>query len=190
MADQITGAAGAQAASDTQPPAGDPPTQADGGTVEQPQPETISFEEARKLRSEANSLRKRLKELEEAQSKATEAKLSETERLTKRAADLERELADRDRLLQERTVSSRTVETAARLGFRNPELAYRLLDQSELDFGEDGQPKNVEPLLRALLDKEPYLAKTPGDFGGGNRGTTPSGTPDMDGLLRAAVRGG
>lgn len=189
MTNQIEGATEAQAASGTQPPAGDPPAQAAEGT-EQTQPETISLEEARKLRSEANSLRKRLKDLEAAQSKAEEAKLSETERLTKRAADLERELADRDRAIQERTVLARTVEAAARLGFRNPELAYRLLDQAELDFGEDGQPKNVEKLLRALLDKEPYLAKASGDFGGGNRGTTPNTTPDMNDLLRAAVRGG
>lgn len=172
-----TGAPGTQADPGTQPPAGAPPTQADGGTGQQSseqQPETISLEEAKKLRSEARSLRERLKTLEETARTADEAKLSEQERTAKRLADLERDLADRDRAIAERTVLAATIETASRLGFANPRLAHRLLDMAAVDFDGDGQPVNVEKLLRDLLRDEPYLAsahaRASGSIDGGTRG--------------------
>jgi hypothetical protein len=88
-------------------------------------------------------------------------------------------------------VHAATVEAATRLGFRSPDVAYRLIDRAEIEFAEDGSPKNIEKLLKAVLEREPYLAKPTGsgDFGGGNRGPTPSGQPDMNTLLRRAARG-
>lgn len=189
MSDE-TGATETQADSGTQPPAGTASTQADGADGEATQPETISLEEAKKLRSEANSLRKRLKAFEDADKARTDADLSETEKLTKRISELE---AERTQLLareQERTVHLSAVEAATRLGFRSPELAFRLVDQSAIEYREDGTPKNVERLLKELLEREPYLARaTTPDYGGGNRGVTPVKPDNVNDLLRAAVRG-
>jgi regulator of replication initiation timing len=177
MIEEATSATGTQAGPETQPPAGTPPTQADGGSGEQQSPaaaEAISLEEAKKLRAEAQGLRRRLATYEEEKRAAEEAKLSETERLTRRASDLERQLAERDQSLKERTVLASTIDAAARLGFANPRLAHRLLDHSEIEFEADGNPSNIEALLRGLLAAEPYLAsahaRPTGSIDGGSRG--------------------
>ena len=174
MTQEATGATGTLADPETQPPAGTPPTQADGGSGEQPTgPEPLSLDEAKKLRAEAQGLRRRLASLEDAAKVAEEAKLSETERLTRKASDLERQLAERDQALKERTVLASTVEAAARLGFANPRLAHRLLDHAEIEFEADGTPSNIEPLLKELLRTEPYLAsahaRATGSIDGGSR---------------------
>lgn len=178
MSDEITGAAETQADSGTQPPAGTSPTQADGETGEQAtQPETISLEEAKKLRSEASSLRRRLKQFED-QAKADEdAKLSEQERNAKRIADLEARLADREQALKERTIKSATVVEAARLGFADPDDALRLLDHSQLDYDDDGTPTNVAEQLAAMAKTKPYLLthRPAGSFDTGLGGGRPAG---------------
>lgn len=177
MTTETDGATGTQADPGTQPQAGTPPTQADGGSGEQQAPaapEAMTLDEAKKLRAEANSLRKRLATLEDAAKEAEEAKLSETERLTRKASDLERQLAERDVALKERTVLASTIDAASRLGFANPRLAHRLLDHAAIEFEADGTPSNVEALLKDLLRAEPYLtsahAKPMGSIDGGSRG--------------------
>jgi len=195
MPDQVTGATGTQADPVTQPPAGTPPTQADGGIGEQPSPapEALSLEEAKKLRSEAKSLRTRLKELEDEKKTADDEKLSETQRLTKRVAELEQSLADSERAIRERTVFAHTIEAASRLGYANPRLATRLLDPSAIEFEADGTPKNVEPLLRDLLKENPGLAsahvRPTGSIDGGTRGGTPNAsTMAADALAKGDVK--
>jgi len=174
MTTENTGATGTQADPGTQPPAGTPAAQADAGSGEQQaQPESISLEEARKLRSEANSLRRRLKELEDADKARKDQELSETERLTKRATDLERQLAEAARSNQERTVRYATVAAAAKLGFADPDDAFRLLDQSALEFEDDGTPRNLDAQLGALAKAKPYLlsqARAAGSFDTGTGG--------------------
>ena len=120
-----------------------------------------------------------------------DADKTEAQKATERIAELEREKADLIARSQESTVRMVVLDAAARLGFRSPELAFRALDRSALEFKDDGTPRNVEKLLNELLEREPYLGKPAGapDFGGGPRGRTPSNTPSMNDLLRAA-RGG
>jgi len=178
MTDETTGATGTQADPGTQPPAGTSPTQADEESGEQSQPATISLEEARKLRSEANGLRKRLKDLEAAKAKTDEAELSEQQRLEKKVADLERQIADQTRDSQDKAVRYATVTSAAKLGFADPEDAYRLLDHTALEFDEDGSPRNVADQLAALAKTKPYLLSTrsvgsPDTGLGGGRSATP-----------------
>jgi len=120
-------------------------------------PETISLEEAKKLRSEAASLRRRLKELEDAKRAAEDAKLSEAERLQNRLAELEREQAMYQQERQERTVRYEVMLAASRLGCVDPEAAFQLLDWASLEFEDDGKPKNVDKALADLLAKRPYL---------------------------------
>lgn len=120
--------------------------------------ETISLEEARKLRSEAANLRKRLKELEGKVRAEEEAKMTEQEKLQKRLAELERQSTEYQQTMQARTLEYEVKLHAARLGVVDPEAAYRLLDIREMEFGEDGKPANIEKALRALIAAKPYLA--------------------------------
>ncbi|MEJ5222841.1 MAG: phage scaffolding protein [Anaerolineales bacterium] len=144
----------------TNPQAGNNETQAVNSDA-QAVSETISLEEARKLRSEAANLRKRLKELEDQKRQMDEAKLSETERLQKRLAELERAQADWERERQEIMLQRHIENAAAKLGIVDPEAAWKLIDLKEVDFDDDGKPKNVETLLKALIQKKPYLANNP-----------------------------
>lgn len=177
MVVETTGATGTQADPGTQPPAGESAAQAaaDQGETSSP-PESISLEEARKLRSEANSLRRRLKDLEDQAKAKADAELSDNERLSKRASELERQLAERDQTLQETRIRSATVEAAARLGFADPEDAMRLLNHASLEFDENGSPTNVEQQLAALAKTKPYLLgrKVP-SFDTGSGGSEPAG---------------
>lgn len=200
---ETTGATEAQAAEVTQPQAGaGSPSpvegahkaQAVGATAESGTENSDHAALAREnaeLRREQAANRKRLQALEAAQTAAEEASLSEVQRAQKRVAELERQLSEFQVRERERTVQLAAIEAASRLNFRNPDLAYRLLDQSEIEYAEDGRPKNIDRLLRMLLEKEPYLAKTAqADYGGGTRGTTPSGPPSMNELIRAAAKSG
>lgn len=147
---------------DDQPPAGttsqaDTPA-TDGSDAGGDQPtETISLEDAKKLRSEAANLRKRLKAFEEEERKRKDAERTEAERLAAERQEFEaaRQAFENERR-QARTASA--VEAAARrLGFRNPAKAFRLLDEEDLGIEEDGTPSKAEEALKALAAAEPYL---------------------------------
>ena len=58
------------------------------------------------------------------------------------------------------------------LGIVDPEVAFKLLDLSEVEFDEDGKPQGIKPLLKDLVAKKPYLV------GAGN-GSSP-GNPATD----------
>ena len=121
----------------------------------------------------------------EAKAKAT-AEQSESERLSGRIADLERQLTDRTRREQEQSLRLASITSAQRIGYRNPDLAYRLLDPAQVEYAEDGSPRNVETLLSALAKSDPYLlAQT--DFGGGPRGSSAAQGNDMNVLIRRAA---
>lgn len=120
--------------------------------------ERFDAEYVRKLRAEAAEYRKRLRELESKVKADEEAKLTEQERLQKRLAELERAQADWERERQEILLQRHIENTAAKLGIIDPEAAWKLIDLKEVDFDEDGKPKNLETLLRALIQKKPYLA--------------------------------
>jgi hypothetical protein len=185
-----TGTEPAQVADPVQPQEGSPASQADEEPTVTVDPSILQRELA-EARREAARYRSEAKKLSEAARAADEASLSELEKSNRRVSELERE---RDDLLgrdQERKLHIASVDAAARLGFRSPELAFKLLDRADVEFADDGSPKNIEKLLGKVLEREPYLAKpnTPGDFGGGNRGTAPSTTLDMNDLLRRAAKG-
>jgi hypothetical protein len=142
------------------------------------------------LRREAAKNRKALQDAQRAEAEKAKAGESEQEKLQRQIAELEQRLTDMTTTDQERTVRLAAVEIATRLGFRSPDVAYRLLDRAAIDFAEDGTPRNVERLLKDVADRDPYLLKPSSgqpDFGGGNRGKTPTGAPGMNELLRKAI---
>lgn len=182
-------ATGAQAANGSEEPqAGDPAAQA----ADPAEPETISLEEARKLRSENRSLRQRLTPLEQAEkdrATAAEASKPELERAQAKVTELEQTVEQLTARDKERGIREAALEAATTLGFRSPALAHKLVDRDEIEYAEDGSPKNVESLLKKVAQADPYLVKdgTP-DFGGGKRGDSPGKGPTMNELLRAAGR--
>jgi hypothetical protein len=175
---------GAQPQAGTIHPESTSQAQAAAGTPDQP---TTTVDVAVLQRELAEARREAAKHRTDLR-KVTDAQLSESERLQRRVTELEAEreaIATRDR---ERAIRLAALEAAARLGFRDPDLAVRLVDPASVETKDDGTPRNVERLLAEVLARSPYLGR-PGasaDFGGGQRGTGPSGT-DMNSLIRRAA---
>ena len=147
--------------------------QAAAGTTDQP---TATVDVAVLQRELAEARREAAKHRTDLR-KVTDAQLSESERLQRRVAELEAEraeIATRDR---ERAIRLAALEAAARLGFRDPDLAVRLVDPSAVETSADGTPRNVERLLAEVLARSPYLGRTgvAPDFGGGGGGDAGGG---------------
>jgi hypothetical protein len=110
-------------------------------------------------RKEAAQHRTKLSAFEKAQADAEAAKLSEQERLTKRVAELEKAKADSERSAQERIVRAEIKAAASTVGIKS-ELAARLIDYAEIEFTDDGEPKNLAKLLEKLAASYPELVAT------------------------------
>lgn len=190
------GAASGQAPTDAQPQAGTTPTPQAGGATNGQDPAAQKGgstdprdEMLAAARREAAEWRTKVRDFEKAQADQAQKDLTEVEKRDKRIRDLETELeqvraSDKARALREAAFSA-----ATKLGYRDPDLAHRLVPASEIEYTDDGQPKNIEALLKKLADERPHLVKEV-DFGGGNRGPSPTGgEPSMNELLRAAIRG-
>lgn len=184
-----TGAADAQGAGAAQPQGG--AAQAQGADAQQAQgasaggsgPTSAELQaKVAELERDNAKYREAQRKREAAEQASADAKRTEQERI----AELERKLQDSERRDQERAVDARITEAARALGFRNPELATRLIDRSSLDV-DDGRIRNVDSLLRKLLEREPYLARPAGDFGGGPRGTPAGSGNDVNAAIRRAA---
>lgn len=181
--------AGQAPAANTAQAAGTSTSQADDAqqTSQTDSATPLTASELAALRRENAQYRTRLKALEKAQSDAQAASLTELERAQRRVAELEAHEAEAVTREQDRNVRLSAVEEAVKLNFRSPDLAYRLVDRSDVEFDESNTPKNVGKLLKAIIEKDPYLAKGSGaDFGGGNRGGAPASV-DMNKLIRGAA---
>lgn len=197
MPDNEPGSAQGQAPSTPQPQAGaESPPQAGGAQMGQAPSatgETGTGNESAKLREEleearreAAKLRAESKRRADADKAAEDAKLSEAERIQRELAELKaknQELEQRDR---ENAFQRSAISVATKLGFRNPDMAARLIDRTQVDWTDAGQPRNLERLLGEILRSDPYLGRSTPDFGGGNRGGTPQGT-DMNAFIRRAA---
>ncbi len=167
---------------------GDTSAQAATQTTSEPQAgddQQISLEEAKKLRSEAASLRKRMKAFEDAQAAADQAKLTDQERLQKQLADTQAALNEKELAIQDRVIRYEVQLQAAELGAnpRHLDKIARLIDRSDLEFDDDGMPKNVKVLLEKLFKEMPELLlqdkRTPTSGGATNPGRAASSSTGL-----------
>ncbi len=119
--------------------------------------DSISLDEAKKLRQEANALRKRLKAYDDAKAEAEQAQLTETERLKKQLADKEVELANVAKAAKADKLNAEVRVQAMSLGFADPSDAATFMATAAIEYDEQGAPTNVKDLLQALLKAKPYL---------------------------------
>ena len=111
-----------------------------------------ALDKARKEAAKHRVDAKRLAELEARFQQEEDAKLSETDRLQKQYADLQAQAAEKERQSQERVIRADVRSAAKDLGVK-PELAYRLIEYSAIEFNDDGDPTNVAELLaKAMAD--------------------------------------
>jgi len=141
----------------------------------------ISRQEEQEVRADSDQLTAQVQKLNDkmASGNAT-AKLSEVERLQKQLAKAEADKAAAEEQRKEQVLRTAVIGTAARLGFRDPEDAYRLLRPSEVEYDDTGEPSNIKPLLETMLKAKDYLvgARLPGGAwdgaAGGSRAPKPT----------------
>jgi DNA-binding GntR family transcriptional regulator len=123
-----------------------------------------------------------LKKLVQQKRAAEDAEKSELAKAQERASELEKRLAEAAEKQKALSTLSDITAKAARLGIVDPDAAYKLLNRSAIEYGDDGVPTNTEALLVALLKEKPYLA------GSGSSAMNPGKTSDNqnDPILSAA----
>lgn len=149
------------------------------------EPEKFDASYVKQLRAEAASYRKRLADLEAKAKQDEDAKLSEADQLKKKLAELEAAAAQSAKVRQEQTTRYEVMLAASKLGIVDPDAAYRLLDQSTLEYGEDGAPKNIEAALKAMVGGKPWLVGGTGSGGSAaNPNATKTGRLSMEDIKR------
>ena len=143
-----------------------------------------------KLRDELKAAKadsKRAAELETRLKEVEDASKSEEEKRAEKLAEYERTEAARQLEVQDMRLRLAVHSQAAVIGIADADLAYAALNRSEIEYSKDGEPQNVEDILKATLERHPALRATPAgplktggtDGGGGaTRGAGPSLTAE------------
>lgn len=144
--------------------------------------QSLSPEDARKLRSENRSMRQRLKDAEQKLADLETKDLTEKQRV-------ERDLTAARAELEQSRAAARNAEVklaAAKLGVRTDavDLVVSAIDWSSVDDAADS--KQVERAIRDLVKDRPYLSARPEGLDGGKRGNN-QGESDMSSLIRRAA---
>lgn len=140
----------------------------------------------KKLRDGEKTLKAQLKELDDLKAKQKErddAEKSEAEKLREQLADAETKRTAAEQKLKE-TETRRSIERAAqKAGANDADDVFALLKASDFDLGDDGDVKNADKLVEALLKSKPYL-KGKGDGSppahGNSAGPRPAGSPGAE----------
>lgn len=131
--------------------------------------------------SQAAQFRSELKALRETKRAEADAAKTEAQRIT----EMEAENASLKVALAMSRLESAVAVHAGRLNIIDAEAAVKLLDRSTLELDDEGNPKNIEAALQALIKERPYLApKAPTNVapsGGTNAasGTAPGPAPRL-----------
>lgn len=159
-----------------------------GRTFTQSDLDRIVSERLRREREklgDVDDLRRKASEFDKLQ----EASKTELEKEREQRTKLETEKTALQRELQETRLRGHISDAATRLGFHDPEDAWRLLDLASVDVDENGKPKNADTLLKELGERKPHLVRPsgPGSADGGPRGANGSGGTDMNALIRRSA---
>jgi hypothetical protein len=183
--DGDTGATDPQAGDVAQPQVG--ATQKAQAASAEPAVDAATIAQERdEARREAAKYRTEVRRFEQEREAAKRAGESEQERLQRERQDFERERSAFQAEQQEHRLRTAVEGIAAEMGFRNPSIAYRLLDRSGIEYGDDGQPKGIRRHLQALIDRDDYLIN-PNRTATPMRGVQPSGRV-ADGNMNALIR--
>lgn len=160
-----------------------------GGTPDIQDPQAV-LAALNKANAEAAKFRRDLAQAQQRIKAFEDEKLSDSQKLEQQVRELQTKLDQAESRARTQALQGEVSAVASKLGFLNPGVAHRLIDQEAIEYDDAGKPKNVEALLRDLVKAEPYLARTgSADAGSGRRSGGSGG--NMNQLIRqAAGRGG
>lgn len=177
----MTDRAAQDATTDTESTAQDAAEQQD--TTQEQQPTGFDAlpketqDEIRALRRENAKYRKSVKDYEDANKSQLEKLESERDDYKGRYESLELKLRDS-------AAESAFIDAATKANARAPKTLFRAY-KSDLEFDDDGAPKNIAAVLKTLQKDEPDLFKAAsGTSDAGRRGDATGNTLDMNEALR------
>jgi hypothetical protein len=141
-------------------------------------PETQA--EIRKLRKEAATYRKRVDEYENASKTELERRDAALKAAEDRASTLETRLRDL-------SARSAVTDAATKVNAISPRAVYALI-KGDLDFDDDGNPTNVDALLKQAQKDEPSLFRAANGSGDGGKGTPAGATQNINDVFREMAR--
>lgn len=133
--------------------------------------ETISLEEARKLRDENRKLRQRAKDAESKLTAATasdDQALTELEKATRERDDYKSRFDGLNASLRAERANAQAVELATKAGAIDAGAIARLIPGDAVEFDDDGKPENIAELIADAKKSYPALFRAAA--GGGNGG--------------------
>jgi len=141
----------------------------DAGDGELPEAVRAQLQAARKAardaKAEARAATQRAADAEAKLKDKEDADLSELERAQHRATEAEA-AADAARASAKETALRYEVAVLTnKLNLHDADTAYRLLDASTVEWGDDSRPTNVEALMKALVKERPFLVKAKAEGG-------------------------
>lgn len=99
---------------------------------------------------DADALRKRVQEIEDKDK-------SEVERQASRAQEAQAKLTAAEQRAADLMLQMSVERAARKLGFIDEDDAFRLLDRKAVTLDDDGEPTNVDALLKDLAKAKPHL---------------------------------
>ncbi len=115
-------------------------------------------------RLQSNDLSAKLKELEAFKAKVDAEKMSDDEKrqlerqtLEKQLAELQKEREAATRQTQKLRVTNEVFKHGQRLNIIDLDAADRLLDDSQIEYDDSGNPSNIEALLKTLVKERTWL---------------------------------
>lgn len=132
------------------------------GSTTEPSAEEVKQELERlkaslkRANAEAKEHRVKAEELDRLKAEAEAAKLSESEKTQKKLADLQAQYDATLREKQELATSAEIRVQAMQMGM-DAKAASKLLDQGAIERDEQGNPTNVQELLKELVKEYPFL---------------------------------
>lgn len=145
----------------------DDPKPADPPKADDPKDEDFDKDRAlatiRKLREGEKEAKATKKQLDDAleRLKAIEDKdKTDAEKLAGTAKEASEKLTAAEARAQDLVIRLSVERTARKLNFIDEDDAYRLIDRKAVEMDDDGEPTNVEALLKKLAESKPHLVKS------------------------------
>jgi hypothetical protein len=163
----------------------DPTTSGSGASGQDSQPTGFDAlppetqKEIRALRKEAASYRKKVEDYENANRTDLEKRDLAVKAAEERATALETKLRDM-------SARSAVTEAATKANAISSRAVFALI-RSDLEFDDDGEPTNVDALIKAAIKDEPSLFKAAAGSGDGGVGSGTTGKQDLNALFRAGL---
>src|SRR2546423_6845282 len=128
--------------------------------------------EAKEHREKATELAKFKAEIDARNMSDEEKRQAERQNLEKQLADLQKERESATRQTQKLRVTNEVFKHGQRLNIIDLDAADRLLDDSQIEYDDSGNPSNIEALLKTLVKERSWLVGKQAQTSGG--ATNPS----------------